>query len=65
MHRVGFFIDPQWGTSQRSIGSFEHGIDIRDVGTVLLPASEFVQLNTCIRNLISKVLGAVDEGSGN
>lgn len=40
-------------------------MDIWDTRAVLPHASEFVQLNGRIYNLVSDILGAVDEGSRN
>lgn len=59
------FIDPQWRRTHRHIWSSERGMDIRDVGAVSPPASEFVRLNSDIRDLVSEALGVMAICSGN
>lgn len=59
------FVGPQWGTTHHNIGSSMGGIDTWDASAISHPASEFVPLNGRIRDLVSNVLGAVDESRRN
>lgn len=59
------FVGLQWGTSHHNIGSSMGGIDTWDAGAISHSASEFLPLNGRVRDLVSDVLGAVDESSGN
>ena len=48
-----------------NLSGSERRIDIWDAGVVFPHVTKFIRLNSHVRDLVSEVLGAVDEGSVN